>query len=94
MEQNIDPPNLDFWTLAVTYFHIILAIFKKKNQLEASESGKCWKQTKVVKISKNIIFKPFFYMMEQKFGPQPRFSNSCCNGLKTKILIAISRKVL
>ena len=37
MEQKIDPTNLVFWTLAVIYFQIILAIFSK-NQLDASET--------------------------------------------------------
>ena len=41
-----------------------------KNQLDANETGKCWKQTKIMRISKKIIFKPFFDMMEHKIDPQ------------------------
>ena len=53
------PPNLCFWTLAIKDFQIILAIFQK-NQLDAGETGKFWNETKVVKKSKNFIFKSFF----------------------------------
>ena len=49
MEQNIDPPNLGFWTPAIKDFRNILAIFQK-NQLDAGETGKFWNETKVVKI--------------------------------------------
>ena len=47
IEQKIDPSNLAFWTLAINYFQFILAIFQKK--LDASETGKLCKETKVVK---------------------------------------------
>ena len=59
IEQIIDPPNLGFRTLVAIYLKSILAIFQK-NHLHASETGKIWKQTKVVKITKKNIFKPFF----------------------------------
>ena len=49
MEQKNDPPNLGFWVLAVIYFQIFFAIFQK-NRLGASETGKCSRETKVVKI--------------------------------------------
>ena len=55
IDQIIDPPNLGFRTLVVIYFKNILAIFQK-NQLHASETGKIWKQTKVVKITKKKYF--------------------------------------
>ena len=47
MEQKIDHPNLCFWNLAVIYVQTILAFSQKKNQLDASETGKCWKDTKL-----------------------------------------------
>ena len=68
MEQIIDHPNLSFWTLAVIYFQFFFANFQKK-QLHASETGKSWKQTKVVKITKKNYFQTFFYMMEQIIDP-------------------------
>ena len=49
IEQIIDHPNLGFRTLVVIYLKSILAIFQK-NHLHASETGKIWKQTKVVKL--------------------------------------------
>ena len=52
-------PNLGFWTFAMEDFQNILAILKKK-QFDASETGKFWKRTEVVKKSKNFIFKFFF----------------------------------
>ena len=82
MEQIIDPSNLCFRTLAVIHFQIIFAIFQKKikkNQLDASGTGKWGEQTKVVKISEKFMFKLFFDMMEQKIDPQPMFLKSCCN---------------
>ena len=57
---NYRPPNLGFRTLVVIYLKSILAIFQKKNQLDADKTGKCWEQTTEVRISKNFIFKPFF----------------------------------
>ena len=54
MEQKIDP-NLGFWTLATKDFQIILAFFQKK-QLDASETGKVWNETKVVKKIKTFYF--------------------------------------
>ena len=81
-EQKIDPPNLGFWTLAIKDFQIILAIFKKK-QLDASETGKIWNETKVVKKSKHFNFKSFFLYdgAENHLPPQPRFLNSWCKRL-------------
>ena len=55
IEQIIDPPNLGFRTLVVICLKSILAIFQK-NHLHASETGKIWKQTKVVKITKKKYF--------------------------------------
>ena len=63
IEQIIDPPNLGFRTLVVIYLKSILAIFQK-NHLHASETGKIWKQTKVVKITKKYIFKQFFFLYD------------------------------
>ena len=81
MEQKIDPPNLCFWTLAIKDFQIILAIFQK-NQLDAVETGKIWNETKVVKKSKNFIFKSFFlYDGAENRPPLPMFLNSCYKGL-------------
>ena len=81
MEQKIDPPNLGFWTLAIKDFQIILASFKK-NQLDAGETGKLWNETKVVKKSKNFIFKSIFlYDAAENRPPQPRFLNYCYKGL-------------
>ena len=75
------PPNLCFWTLAIKDFQIILAIFQK-NQLDAVETGKFWNETKVVKKSKNFIFKSFFlYDGAENRPPQPMFLNSCYKGL-------------
>ena len=58
-------PTLGFWNLPVISFQIILATFQK-NLLGANETGKCWRETKVVKVSQNLIFNHFLYMMEQK----------------------------
>ena len=66
--QIIDPPNLGFRTLVVIYLKSILAILKK-NHLHAIETGKCWRQTKVVRISKNFIFKPFFLYDGTNYRP-------------------------
>ena len=96
MEQKIDPPNLGFWTLAVIYFHFILAIFQNY-QCDASETWKCWKETIEVKISK-AFFKSFFLYDGAKSQPiQPRFLNYCghllscysCNFSKKNQLDAI-----
>ena len=54
MEQK-STPNTSLWALAVIYFQINFAVFQKK-QLHASETGKSWKQTKVLKITKKIYF--------------------------------------
>ena len=43
--------------------------FQKISWMQVSETGKSCKQTKVVKITKKNIFKPFFDMMEQKIDP-------------------------
>ena len=45
----------------------MLAFFQKK--LNASETGKFRKQTKVVKIQKVLSLGQFFKMMEQKINP-------------------------
>ena len=73
MEQKIDPPNLCFWTLAIKDFQIILAIFQK-NQLDAVETGKFWNETKVVKKSKNFIFKSFFLYDGAENRPPPTYA--------------------
>ena len=63
------PPTLGFWNLPVISFQIILAIFQKKF-LGANETGKCWKETKLVKLSKNFYFWIIIlYMMQQKIDP-------------------------
>ena len=57
----ISTPYLSF---AVIYFQIFFL------QFDANETGKCWKQTKIVKISIKRMFKPVFDMMEQKIDPK------------------------
>ena len=75
-EQKIDPPNLGFWTLTFTFFHIILATFQKK-ELRANETGKFKEGKKIVKILKFFNFKSFFLSDGAKNRPaQPRFLNS------------------
>ena len=66
---NYRPPNLNFWTFAVIYFQKLIANFQKKKQLDAIETGKCWRLTKVGKISKIFIFKPFFLYDWSKYRP-------------------------
>ena len=39
------------------------------NQLDSNETGKCWKQTKLVRISKVFIFKPYFLYDRAKYRP-------------------------
>ena len=59
MQRKIDPPP---WFLKC-YYNLLsnyTSNSSKKNQLDASETGKCWKETKVVKISKKFIFESFF----------------------------------
>ena len=91
IEQIIDPPNLGFRTLVVIYLKSILAIFQK-NHLHASETGKIWKQTKVVKITKKYIFKQFFFLYDgaNNRPPPPKFLNSCCN---LNIFLQFFRKI-
>ena len=51
MEQKIDPPNLGFWTLTFTFFHIILATFQKNScvqmKLESSKKAKNSENTEI-----------------------------------------------
>ena len=49
MEQKIDPPNLGFWTLTFTFFHIILATFQKNSCVQMK-----LKSSKMAKNSENI----------------------------------------
>ena len=50
------------------------------NQLDSNETGKCWKQTKVVRIPKIFYFLTFFSIWMSKFSTsQPKFLNSFCN---------------
>ena len=74
------PPNIGFWSFALTYFQFMLANFQK-NQLDANETGKCLKQTKAVKISKKKFVKQFFLYDRAKTRPppQPRFLKPCFN---------------
>ena len=61
MEQKINPSNLGFWTLAIKYFHFVLAIFQKR-----------WIQVKLGEFErriKKISLDDFFCMMEQKIDP-------------------------
>ena len=50
--------------------------------MDASETGKVWNETKVLKKSKHFIFKSFFlYDGAENRPPQPRFLNSWYKGL-------------
>ena len=68
MEQIIDPQP-KFLNSCCTLLSIFFLQTFKKKQLHASEIGKSWKQTKVVKITKKNYFQTFFYMMEQIIDP-------------------------
>ena len=84
------PPNLGFWAVATIYFRIILAPFQKKNQMDASEIGKCWGNN--VGQTTKIFFKSFFlYDRAENRPPQPRFL-SCCYNLLSNYTCAFSEK--
>ena len=76
MEQKINPPNLGFYSCYEEPSKYT-CYFSKKKQLDASETGNVWNETKVVKKSKNFIFKSFFlYDGAENRPPQPGFLNS------------------
>ena len=50
--------------------------------MDASETGKVWNETKVVKKPKKFIFKSYFlYDGAKNRPPQPGFLKSCYKGL-------------
>ena len=53
------PPNLGFWTLTFTFFHIILATFQKKI-VACKWNRKVQRKQKIVKILKLFNFNSFF----------------------------------
>ena len=70
------PPNLGFWTLTFTFFHIILATFQKKI-VACKWNWKVQRRQKIVKILKFFKFKWFFLCDGAKNRPpQPRFLDS------------------
>ena len=82
MEQKVDPPPTYVFELLLRRSFKLYLLFFKKNQLDASATEKFWNETKVVKKSKNFIFKSFFlYDGAENRPPQPRFLNSCYKGL-------------
>ena len=100
-EQKIDPPNLGFWTLTFTFFHIILATFQKKI-VACKWNWKVQRRQKTVKILKFFNFKSFFLSDGAKNRPpQPRFldfyvhllSNYTCDVSKKLVACKWNRKV-
>ena len=76
------PPQPGFLNSCYQGLSNYTCYFFKKKQLDASETGKVWNETKAVKKSKNFIFKSFFlYDGAENRPPQPRFLNSCYRGL-------------
>ena len=73
MELKIDP-HLDFWALAFTYIPIIPKKFQTISWGQAIMENVEKRQSSVII---KIFLVQFFYIMEQKSRPPPRFLSSC-----------------